>query len=533
MTQTDNSLSIATARDIKSRLGSDSAKTVAVIGSGFGGLSLAIRLQSAGVKTTLYEKRDKLGGRAYVYEQDGYTFDAGPTVITEPASLEELFELTGARLSDYVDLMRVDPFYRLLWEDGFSFDYCQDEASLLSQIEAKSPDDVEGYKRFHDYSEDLYVEGYQKLGAVPFLNFWSMIKAAPQLAKLQGYRSVYGRLSDFVKDKHLREAFSFHSLLVGGDPFKTSAVYSLIHALERRGGIWFPRGGTGALVKGMGRFFEDIGGEIKLNAPVAEVTVVDDKCREVITAEGERRAFDAVASNADVVHTYENLLGKSKRGANMGKGLKSKRFSNSLFVIYFGTNKKFENLVHHTIMFGPRYRELISDIFSGPGLPDDFSLYLHRPTASDPNLAPDGCDSFYVLSPVPNLEKAPVDWSVEGEKYKQKIYQYLEERYMPGLRDSIVTDRIFTPAHFESELNAHAGSAFSIEPILTQSAYFRIHNRDDQISNLYFVGAGAHPGAGVPGVVGSAKATAGLMVEDLGVSYPTTAPENQPAIAAE
>ncbi len=507
--------------------------TAAVIGSGFGGLSLAVRLQSAGVQTTLYEKRDKLGGRAYVYEQDGYTFDAGPTVITEPASLEELFGLTGARMSDYVELLRVDPFYRLLWEDGFSFDYCQDEEKLIEQIAAKSPGDVDGYRRFHEYSEDLYVEGYKKLGAVPFLNFWSMVKAAPQLAQLQGYRSVYGRLSDFVKDKHLREAFSFHSLLVGGDPFRTSAVYSLIHALERRGGIWFGKGGTGAIVQGLGRFFQDLGGEIKLAAPVAEVTVADDKCREVVTEDGERRAFDAVASNADIVHTYENLLGRTKRGASMGRGLKNKKFSNSLFVIYFGTNRQFENLMHHTIMFGPRYRDLIADIFAGPDLPDDFSLYLHRPTASDPDLAPEGCDSFYVLSPVPNLEKAKVDWAVEGPKYKERIYKYLEDRYMPGLRESIVTDRIFTPAEFETELNSHAGSAFSIEPILTQSAYFRIHNRDDQISNLYFVGAGTHPGAGVPGVVGSAKATAGLMLDDLGASYPDPSPQRQAAIAAE
>ncbi|MBI1392846.1 MAG: phytoene desaturase [Alphaproteobacteria bacterium] len=507
--------------------------TAAVIGSGFGGLALAVRLQAAGIQTTLYEKRDKLGGRAYVYTQDGYTFDAGPTVITEPASIEALFALTGANIRDYVELMRVDPFYRLLWEDGYSFDYCQDEDALLRQIEAKSPGDVDGYKRFHDYSEDLYVEGYQKLGAVPFLNFWSMIKAAPQLAKLQGYRSVYGRLSDFIKDKHLREAFSFHSLLVGGDPFKTSAVYSLIHALERRGGIWFPRGGTGALVHGLGRFFSDLGGEIRLSTPVAEVTVVDGMCREVVAESGERRTFDAVASNADVVHTYEKLLGRSKRGASMGRALKGKRFSNSLFVAYFGTNRRFENLVHHTIIFGPRYRELIADIFSGPQLPDDFSLYLHRPTASDPALAPDGCDSFYVLSPVPNLEKADVDWAVEGPKYKEKIFKYLEERYMPGLRESIVTDRIFTPAHFETELNAHAGSAFSIEPILTQSAYFRIHNRDDQIPNLYFVGAGAHPGAGVPGVVGSAKATAGLILEDLGAAYPAETADGRAALAAE
>ena len=491
-------------------------KTAAVIGSGFGGLALAIRLQSAGIRTTLFEKRDRPGGRAYVYEQDGFRFDAGPTVITDPSALEELFALSGRRLEDYVELLKVDPFYRLLWEDGYTFDYCSDEDQLLAQIAKKSPEDVEGYKRFYRFSEQAFHEGYLKLGTVPFLNFWSMVRAAPQLASLQGYRSVYGRLTDFVKDKHLREAFSFHTLLVGGDPFKTSAVYALIHALERKWGVWFPRGGTGALVEGMARLFTDLGGDLRLNAPVAEVTVENGRVREVIAQDGSREAFDAVGSNADIVHTYARLLGKSPRGAAMGRRLKGKRFSNSLYVAYFGLKRRHENVAHHSIIFGPRYRELISEIFSGPDLPDDFSLYLHRPTATDPGLAPDGCDAFYVLSPVPNLEKANIDWAVEGPKYRDRIFRYLEERYLPGLSEDLVTSRIFTPADFETELNAHAGSAFSIEPILTQSAYFRIHNRDDDISNLYFVGAGTHPGAGIPGVVGSAKATAGLMIADLG-----------------
>ncbi|MEL6362661.1 MAG: phytoene desaturase [Pseudomonadota bacterium] len=493
-------------------------KNAAVIGSGFGGLALAIRLQSAGIQTTLYEKRDRLGGRAYVYEIDGYTFDAGPTVITDPTALQELFELSGRRLEDYVELIKVDPFYRLLWEDGFSFDYCSDEEMLFDQIGKKSPQDIDGYKRFHKFSEQAFIEGYEKLSAVPFLNFWSMIKASPQLAMLQGYRSVYDKLSDYIKDKHLREAFSFHTLLVGGDPFKTSAIYSLIHALERKWGVWFPRGGTGALVRGMGRLFEDLGGTIKIDTAVAEITEVDGRVREIIDTKGGRATYDAIGSNADIVHTYEKLLGKSPRGRSMAKGLKGKRFSNSLFVAYFGTRRKHEHLAHHTIAFGPRYRELISEIFKGPDLPDDFSLYLHRPTATDPALAPEGCDAFYVLSPVPNLEKADIDWSVEGPKYRDKIYDYLEERYIPGLKEDLAVSHIFTPADFQTELNAHAGSAFSIEPILTQSAYFRVHNRDDRIDNLYFVGAGTHPGAGIPGVIGSAKATAGLMIDDLGAS---------------
>ena len=487
----------------------------AVIGSGFGGLALAIRLQSAGIKTTIFEKRDLPGGRAYVYRKDGFTFDAGPTVITDPSALEELFALTGRKLSDYVELISVDPFYRLLWEDGYSFDYCSDEEQLLAQIGAKNPGDVEGYKKFYKFSEAVFHEGYEKLGAVPFLNFWSMIRAAPQLMKTQSFRSVYSRLSDFIKDPQLRQAFSFHTLLVGGDPFKTSSIYALIHALERKWGVWFPRGGTGALVSGMAKLFTDLGGEIRLNAPVAELTIKEGRIDEVVLESGERFRFDAVASNADIVHTYKTLLKRDPRGRSMGRSLENKRFSNSLFVAYFGLKRKHAHLAHHTIIFGPRYRELISEIFSGPNLPDDFSLYLHMPTKTDPALAPEGCSTFYALAPVPNLDKANIDWAVEGPKYRDRIFNYLEERYIPGLRDDLVTSHIFTPADFQSELNAHAGSAFSIEPILTQSAYFRTHNRDDRIANLYFAGAGTHPGAGVPGVVGSAKATASLMLADM------------------
>ncbi|MEO1135698.1 MAG: phytoene desaturase [Pseudomonadota bacterium] len=490
-------------------------KKVAVIGAGFGGLALAIRLQSAGINTIIFEKRDLPGGRAYVYRQDGFTFDAGPTVITDPSALEELFALSGRKLSDYVDLINVDPFYRLHWEDGYHFDYCSDEDRLFAQIKEKNPEDLEGYKKFYEFSEQVFKEGYLKLGAVPFLNFWSMIRVAPQLTQLQSFRSVYGRLSDFIKDPQLRQAFSFHTLLVGGDPFKTSSVYALIHALERKWGVWFPRGGTNALVAGMAKLFTDLGGEIRLNAPVADLVTKDGRIEAVVLESGERERVDAVGSNADIVHTYATLLKNDPRGQAMGRSLKRKRFSNSLFVVYFGLKSKHDHLAHHSILFGPRYRDLISEIFSGPDLPDDFSLYLHMPTKTDPALAPEGCSAFYALAPVPNLHKAKIDWAEEGPKYRDRILDYLEARYIPGLREDLVTSRIFTPGDFETELNAFAGSAFSIEPILTQSAYFRTHNRDDRISNLYFAGAGTHPGAGVPGVVGSAKATAGLMLEDL------------------
>jgi len=489
------------------------AKRAVVIGAGFGGIALAIRLQRAGVQTTLVEMRDKPGGRAYVWKDQGFTFDAGPTVITDPDCLTELFEGTGSELKDYIDLMPVDPFYRLCWEDGAYFDYNNDQAAMERQMAAFNPADVEGYKRFHAHSEALYQEGYVKLGSVPFQSFWTMMKAAPVLARLEAWNSVYDMVSRYIEDPHLRQAFSFHTLLVGGDPFKSSSIYSLIHALERRGGVWFARGGTGALIAGLVRFFEDLGGVVRLNSPVERIETEGERVTGVTLEGGEVIGADMVASNADVVNTYDTLLGRTPRGKSKAKSLKSKRFSMSLFVLHFGTSQPQKHLAHHTICFGARYRELISEVFSGPSLPEDFSLYLHAPCATDPSMAPEGMSSHYVLSPVPHLGAADIDWSVKGPEYREKIIDYLEERYIPNLRRDLVTTRIWTPQDFKDDLGAHLGSAFSLEPILAQSAWFRPHNRDDVIPNLYIVGAGTHPGAGIPGVVGSAKATAGLMLE--------------------
>lgn len=495
-----------------------SAPPVAVIGAGFGGLALAIRLQSAGVRTILFEKRDKPGGRAYVYEDQGFTFDAGPTVITAPNALEELFALTGRRMADYVEMLPVDPYYRLSWESGFELDYNGDFDQVAAQIRTKNAADVEGYRRFLGYSEAVFEQGYQRLGHVPFLDWWSMIRVLPQLTRLQSYRTVYSVVSDFIRDPELRQAFSFQSLLIGGNPFSVSSIYALIHALERTWGVYFPRGGTHALVRALARLFEDLGGELRVGSPVDEIRTRNGRVSEVCTADGRVTPVTAVASNADVVHTYERLLRSDPYGRRSAERLKRRRHSNSLFVVYFGLRRQYPQVAHHTVLFGPRYKELLADIFHRGVLSDDFSLYLHNPSRTDPSLAPPGQAACYALAPVPHLGKAPLDWERIAPEFSARILDQVEHRCMPGLGKEIVTTRIFTPLDFERELNAHVGSAFSLEPVLTQSAFFRVHNRDPRIGGLYFVGAGTHPGAGVPGVVGSARATAGLMLTDLGIA---------------
>ncbi|MGF1613050.1 MAG: phytoene desaturase [Gammaproteobacteria bacterium] len=492
----------------------------AIIGSGFGGLALAIRLQHAGFQTTIFEKRDRPGGRAYVYEDNGFTFDAGPTVITAPNALGELFELSGRPMSDSVELIPIDPFYRLCWEDGYCFDYGTHVELTNAQIARKSPADVEGYARFLKYAEAVFQQGYLNLAHVPFLDLWSMARVAPQLLRLKSYRSVYHMVSRFIRDPQLRQAFSFHALLIGGNPFDASAIYTLIHALERRWGVFFPRGGTGALVTALVRRFEDLGGELRLNAAVDSIRTAHGRVTGIATADGCSLDVDVVASNADVVHTYRHLLRQEPQARTTGGRLLKRRYSPSLFLIYFGIRRKHPRLTHHSVLFGPRYRELLEDIFRRGVLADDFSLYLHAPTVTDPTLAPPGCDGFYVLSPVPHLGKADIDWDAQGPRYRDRILEYLERRHLPGLRQDLVTTRIFTPLDFQREFNAHLGSAFSLEPILTQSAYFRVHNRDPRLAGLYFVGAGTHPGAGVPGVIGSAKATAGLILADFGLTGP-------------
>jgi phytoene desaturase len=486
-----------------------------VIGAGFGGLALAIRLQSSGVETVLVEARDKPGGRAYVWERDGFTFDAGPTVITDPACLQELWQLSGRDMADDVTLMPVMPFYRLNWPDGTVFDYSNDEASLRRELARVSPEDVAGYDNFLRYSAAVYEEGYVKLGHVPFLDFASMIKAAPALMKHQAWRSVYSMVSSYVKDEHLREAFSFHTLLVGGNPMRTSSIYALIHKLEKDGGVWWAKGGTNRLIAGMVTHFERLGGTVRLNDPVTAIHTLGDRASEVETKSGWRERFDAVASNADIVHTYRDLLAGSPRGPAAAKKLMRKKFSPSLFVVHFGIEGTWPGIPHHTILFGPRYKGLLEDIYDHGVLPQDFSIYLHHSSITDPSVAPPGKSTFYALVPVAHMGKLPIDWATVGPQLEKRILDEVGRRLIPDIHDRIVTSFHYAPTDFAADLNAYQGSAFSLEPLLTQSAWFRGHNRDDKLKNVYLVGAGTHPGAGIPGVVGSAKATARLMLEDL------------------
>ena len=490
-------------------------KKACVIGAGFGGLALAIRLQSAGIATTLVEARDKVGGRAYVWEREGFTFDAGPTVITDPDCLRELWALSGHEMASDVELMPVMPFYRLNWTDGTTFDYSNDEPTLRREIARVAPQDMGGYDEFLRYSAGVWQEGYVKLGHEAFLDFASMIKAAPALARYQAWRSVYSMVSSYVKDEHLREALSFHTLLVGGNPMTTSAIYALIHKLEKDGGVWWARGGTNKLAQGMARLFERLGGEIRLGDKVVHIDTLGDHVTEVETESGWKQRFDAIASNGDLMHTYGTLLGDHARGQAVAKKLARKRFSPSLFVVHFGLEGTWPGIPHHTILFGPRYKGLLDDIFEYGVLPRDFSIYLHHPTVTDPSMAPTGKSTFYALVPVANMAKLPIDWNEVGPILEKRILAEVGRRLIPDIDDRIVTRFHYAPPDFEADLGAWKGNAFSLEPLLTQSAWFRGHNRDDKLKNLYLVGAGTHPGAGIPGVVGSAKATAKLMLEDL------------------
>ncbi|MEZ4260624.1 MAG: phytoene desaturase [Polyangiaceae bacterium] len=475
-----------------------------MIGSGFGGLAAAIRLGARGYDVTVLERHDQPGGRARVFEDKGFVFDAGPTVITAPFLFEELWELCGKKMSDYVDLRPVAPFYRIRFDDGDSFDYSGDPASMRDEILKLAPEDLEGYERFVKMSQEIFSVGFERLAHVPFDSWSSMAKIVPQMMRLKSYRTVYGLVSQFVKDERLRQVLSFHPLLVGGNPFTTTSIYSLIPYLERKWGVHFPIGGTGVLVRGLVDLLQGQGGRIVYNTTVERILVDGKRVRGVRLESGEELEADVVVSNADAAFTYKNLIEPEHRSTWTNRKLERARYSMSLFVWYFGTDRVYEDVAHHTIALGPRYKELLSDIFERRVLADDFSLYLHRPTATDPGMAPKGCDAFYVLSPVPHLD-ADVDWSEQAEKYRRTIEAHLERTVLPDLSKHVVTSRLMTPVHFRDELLSERGAAFSLEPVLTQSAYFRPHNKSEDIEGLYLVGAGTHPGAGVPGVLSSAR----------------------------
>ncbi len=481
-----------------------------VIGSGFGGLATALRLRVKGYEVLLLERRDKPGGRAYVFEQDGFTFDAGPTIITAPFLIEELFTMTGVKATDYAELFAVHPFYRIRFDDGETFDYSGDPAAMRAEIARFSAADVDGFDRFLRVSRAIFEKGFLELGHVPFLEPSSMIRIIPSLMRLQCYRSVLGLVKRYIRNEKLRQVFSFHPLLVGGDPRHAPAIYALICYLEREWGVHYARGGMAAVVSGLVRRLEEMGGTLRLGSTVEEIVVRDGRARGVRLEDGGVEEADLVVCNSDYAWTYMNLIRPEDRPSHSDRALRRRRYSMSLFLIYFGTNRTCPDLAHHTILLGPRYEGLLEDIFRKHRLADDFSLYLHAPTRSDSGLAPPGHECFYVLAPVPNLLSG-TDWASTRARYRDAIYDHLERTCVPGLREHLVTERLFTPDDFRDTLLSHLGAAFSFEPTLAQSAYFRGHNKCPDIEDLYFVGAGTHPGAGLPGVLSSARVTDSLI----------------------
>lgn len=475
-----------------------------VVGAGFGGLAAAIRLRARGLRVTILEARDQPGGRAGVFRRGGYTFDAGPTVITAPHLFDELFELHGRDPRDYFRLEPVDPYYRVTFPDGTHFDYVGDEDRLIAQIRAINPEDVDGYRQLAAHARDIFEVGYEELVDQPFDRLVTMLRAIPQMIRLQNYRSVYSLVASYLDDPKLRRVFTFQPLLVGGNPFRVTSIYLLIHWLERKWGVHFPAGGTNALVDGLVELAREVGVEIHYEAPVEEIDVRAGRARGVRCADGRRFACDLTVSNAGPSQVYGEMLDSGSLSWGTTARMYRTRQSMGLFVGYFGTDRTYPEIEHHTIVLGERYEALLEEIFDKKILSDDFSLYLHRPTATDPSLAPDGHDAFYVLSPVPN-NLSQIDWDAEAEPYFDRILDHLQARHLPGLREHLTTRFCVTPDYFERELRSPAGAGFGPEPRLTQSGWFRFHNRSADVDGLYFVGAGTHPGAGLPGVVNSAK----------------------------
>ncbi len=476
-----------------------------VIGSGFGGLAAAVRLGARGYRVTVLEKLHGLGGRASVHREAGYTFDFGPTIITAPFLLEELWALCGRRFEDDIDLRSLEPFYRMYFHDGETFEYSGEAERMQAEIARFNPDDIKGFERFLAASERNYRIGFEQLGDIPFSSWKDMARVTPMLMRMGAYRTVHGSVAKYIKDPRLRNVFSFHSLLIGGNPFSVTSIYTLIAFLERRFGVHFPMGGTNRLVTGIADLIRGQGNDLRCNAEVSEITVKDGRATGVRLADGEEIPADIVVSNADAAWTYGKLLSsKARRRRWTDRRLARTRYSMSLFVWYFGVKRRYEDVRHHSILLGPRYKELLADIFGRHKLAEDFSLYLHRPTATDPSLAPEGCDTFYALSPVPHLDSG-VDWEQAAEPYRRAISRYLSDTILPGLEDELVVSRVTTPLTFQDRLLSYKGAAFGPEPLMTQSAWFRPHNKSEDIDRLFMVGAGTHPGAGIPGVLTSAR----------------------------
>ena len=477
-------------------------KTV-IIGSGFGGIAAALRMKAKGHDVTLIEKHNDLGGRARVFKRNGFVFDGGPTVITAPNLIYELFQIFNKNASDYIKIVPLDIWYRFIFEDGLSFDYSGNEVSMKNQIGKINKEDVDGYFKLVDFTKKIFDKGFTELADVPFDKPFFMIKQIPALLGLKSYKSVYSLVSSFIKNEKLRRMLSMHPLLVGGNPFTTTSIYGLILYLEKKWGIHYSMGGTGQIIKGLEKLMAEENIVILKNS---EVTKLVTKNKNIISVEINNKhniETDNVVCNADPPGVYENLISSKK---NYIFEWKKKRmdYSMGLFVYYFGTKKKYENVAHHTIKFGDKYKEHLEDIFDKKKLNDDISYYLHRPSATDKSMAPEGHDCFYVLVPVPN-NQSKINWSTEGDRMKRLVIEKMERHILPNLSENIVEDFYLTPDYFENELNTKHGSGFSIQPRFSQSAYFRFHNKSEICNGLYFVGAGTHPGAGVPGVLSSAK----------------------------
>lgn len=486
---------------------------IAIIGSGFGGLALGVRLQAAGHQVRIFEKRDKIGGRAYQLKDAGYTFDMGPSLVTAPSIIRSIFESADRKMEDYIDLVPLDPFYRIFFHDGSHMDYSGDPERMKAQLAQFSVRDADRYDDFMRDMKGIYdaviTEG---LGKQPFDTLGKMARFVPRALRLNALKPVAYMAKSYFEDFRSHFMFSFHPLFIGGHPFRAPSIYAMIPYLEREEGVWFAKGGMYAIVEALGKVFEELGGQITTSAEVDRITVRDGKATG-LQIDGTHFPFDAVVSNADVTATYRRLIDPVHRSKWTDRKLDGMKQTMSCFLMYIGTRKKYPQLAHHTLILAERYKKLIDEIFAHRTLPEDFSMYLHVPTATDPAMAPDGCESMYVLIPVPNL-KADTDWHAIRQDYADKVIDFLEAWGMDDLRDSMEVCHLFTPEEFASELNATDGNAFSLEPRLTQTAYFRPHNRSEDIEGLYIVGAGTHPGAGVPGVMLSAEATMSSIVED-------------------